>query len=263
MKRISLRELTISRLSKSFKNRFFNILKYIYWCLKYKNNFISIKKNSDTAVLLANGPSLAKFNINSIGNDFDIYGMNRIYIDKKIYSRLRGVFLVNRLVAKQFIGDFKNLDLPLVVPSNLIDIFHDTKMIDILKFNPLKGGFAKSINDSFNPASTVTYFALQVLYVMGYNKVILIGLDHNFGNQESVNKTEKVISDTHHFNKDYFPKGIKWETPDLTGSNFWYDVANKQFSKAGRLIIDATENGKCMIFKKVSIKKLFKTKSDN
>lgn len=256
MKKIILKEISIERLFKFLKHRTVNLIQLILWNLKIKKNNLTINKKSNTAVLLANGPSLANLDISKINPKWDVFGMNRIYIDSEIYSRISGIFLVNRLVARQFRSDFENLNIPLVVPSNLLSIFKGLKGINILKFNPLKGGFAKKITDSFNPASTVTYFALQVLYVMGYRKVILIGLDHNFGSQSSVNKTEKLTKDLHHFDENYFPKGTKWETPDLTGSEYWYGVAKREYEKNQIEIVDATEMGKCQIFKKISLSAL-------
>ena len=224
-----------------------------------RKNKISAQKRSDTAVLLANGPSLRNLDILDINSDWDIFGMNRIYIDSAIYKRLSGIFLVNKLVASQFQNDFKKLNVPLMVPSNLLSIFVNISGVDVLKFNPFKGGFAKKLSDSFNPSSTVTFFALQVLYVMGYKKVILVGLDHNFGFQKSVNKTETVTEDMHHFSKDYFPKGAKWETPDLSGSDYWYGFAKREYENAGMEIVDATEMGKCQVFDKVNLKDILKS----
>ena len=94
---------------------------------------------------------------------------------------------------------------------------------------------------------------------MGYKKVILIGLDHNFGSQKSVNKTETVKEDLHHFNKSYFPKGTKWETPDLSGSEYWYSIAKRKYEIAGIKLLDATEMGKCQIFDKVDLNRVLKS----
>lgn len=257
MPQFRLKELTLKRVIKSFINRSINLFYMFIWLLKIKRNKISVNRETDRAVLLANGPSLAHLDIRKIDRTWDIYGMNRIYLDSKISERLKAIFLVNRLVAKQFNEDFRNLAIPLIVPSNLVQLFKDSDLVDILCFNPLTGGFAKKINDSYNPSSTVTYFALQVLFVLGYKEVVLVGLDHNFGFQSRVNNTEKVLKDIHHFRKDYFPKGVKWETPDLFGSEFWYRRANTEYKLADKRIIDATENGSCFIFEKGSIDEIF------
>lgn len=257
MLRFRLKELTLKRVIKSFLNRSINLFYMLIWLIKIKRNRISVNRESDRVVLLANGPSLANLDISKIDQTWDIYGMNRIYLDSKISERLKAIFLVNRLVAKQFNEDFRNLTIPLIVPSNLVRLFRDSDLVDVLYFNPIMGGFAKEINDSFNPSSTVTYFALQVLFVLGYKEVVLVGLDHNFGVQSCVNNTEKVINDIHHFRKDYFPKGVKWETPDLFGSEFWYKKANTEYKLAKKRIIDATEKGSCFIFEKGSFNEIF------
>ena len=88
---------------------------------------------------------------------------------------------------------------------------------------------------------------------MGFKKVLIVGLDHSFKTKTKfVNKTElrNEDLDVNHFNKNYFPKGVKWETPDLFSSEFYYKIADNEFKKDGRIIIDCTINGKCNIFKK-------------
>lgn len=258
-----IKELTLKRVIKSSTQRCINLGNAFIWLIRIKTNKISVNRKSERAVLLANGPSLANLDISKIDGTWDIYGMNRVYLDSKISQRLKAIFLVNRLVAKQFNDDFKNLAIPLVVPSNLVRLFRNSKSVDILYFNPLMGGFAKEINDSFNPSSTVTYFALQALFVLGYKEVVLLGLDHNFGVQNRVNQTEEVENDIHHFRKDYFPKGIKWETPDLFGSEFWYKRANDEYKLAKKRIIDATHNGSCFVFEKASFNEIFSSENKN
>ena len=57
---------------------------------------------------------------------------------------------------------------------------------------------------------------------MGFKRVFIVGLDHNFSFNGNVNETQKVHSDSNHFIKDYFPKGSTWETPDLLSSEYFY-----------------------------------------
>ena len=115
------------------------------------------------------------------------------------------------------------------------------------------------MSKSVNPAATVTYAALQVIYYMGFSEVIIIGMDHNFTTKSKnhPNKTELRDEevDLNHFHPDYFPKGSKWETPDLVSSEYFYNIAKNIFEDDGRKIIDCTINGKCQVFEKDSIEK--------
>ena len=249
--RILFKQLTLKRITKSVRSRLVNFFHFLRWRLVLGENEFSFVRSADKAILLANGPSLRELDIENIAEDWDIYGMNRVYLENDILRRLNGLFLANKLVASQFREDFLRLDCPLIVPSSLLGKLEWKDHISFLKFNPMKGGFAKDLTSSFNPASTVTYFALQCLYVLGYKKVIILGLDHNFGTQNSVNFTELMLDDKYHFRSDYFPKGILWETPDLYGSEYWYRIAKESFELDGRELFDATLGGKCEIFDKI------------
>tara|TARA_B110000285_G_C15052822_1_gene577936 strand:- start:1111 stop:1407 length:297 start_codon:yes stop_codon:yes gene_type:complete len=87
---------------------------------------------------------------------------------------------------------------------------------------------------------------------MGFSEVYIVGLDHNFKEKGQPNKTEVRTQekDESHFHPDYFPKGSKWQLPDLLRSEIAYKKAREAFQSDGRKIYDATVNGHCNIFEK-------------
>jgi hypothetical protein len=106
--------------------------------------------------------------------------------------------------------------------------------------------------------ATVTYVCLQLAFYLGFKKVILIGVDHNFSTQGQANQT--VVSqgdDLNHFNKEYFGKGFRWQLPDLEASERSYKLAKEAFNNAGREIVDATVGGRLTVFPKVDWNSLF------
>ena len=107
--------------------------------------------------------------------------------------------------------------------------------------------------------ATVTFVALQLAYYMGFQTVYLIGLDHNYKEKGIPSKTETRApdQDESHFHKNYFPKGYKWQLPDLLRSEIEFDITRKAFEADGRDVLDATIGGKCQIFKKVSFEDIF------
>jgi len=58
-------------------------------------------------------------------------------------------------------------------------------------------------------------------------------------------------------NQNYFPKGLNWVLPDLEKSEIAYKIADDFYKKNGRIIVDATVNGKCTIFKKDNLANYF------
>ena len=74
--------------------------------------------------------------------------------------------------------------------------------------------------------ATVTNFALQIAFHMGFEKVVLIGVDHNFTSKGDANKTFVSEGDnSNHFMPNYFANGVKWQLTDLCSSDICYIIA--------------------------------------
>ena len=94
--------------------------------------------------------------------------------------------------------------------------------------------------------------AMQVAYHLGFQDVVLIGVDHRFASTGPAN--ELVTSqgaDPNHFDPNYFGAGVKWQLPDLEMSERAYRLANERFVADGRSIVDATVGGNLTVFPKV------------
>ena len=102
-------------------------------------------------------------------------------------------------------------------------IFLNTNSPVSFSTNPIHG---------FWQGATVTYVAMQLAYWMGFKKVLLVGIDHDF---EAKGVPGKIITlengDPNHFRPDYFPRGFKWQLPDLAGSELAYRMAESVFLK--------------------------------
>jgi hypothetical protein len=88
---------------------------------------------------------------------------------------------------------------------------------------------------------------------MGFEEVILIGVDHSFSTKGPANET--VVSqgdDPNHFAPNYFGKGFRWQLPDLEASEQAYRLARRAFEADGRRVLDATIGGKLTVFPKVN-----------
>jgi hypothetical protein len=93
---------------------------------------------------------------------------------------------------------------------------------------------------------------------MGFSQVILIGVDHNFVTRGQANTTvTSEGNDPNHFAPDYFGKGFRWQLPDLVTSERAYSMARTAFQADGRVVLDATLNGKLTLVPKVDYLSLF------
>ena len=206
--------------------------------------------------VIGNGPSLQQMDVSLLKEEYT-FGMNRVYLAFQEWG-FQTSFLVsvNDLVIEQCSQDFQRLDIPkyfswrarhLLYPQGTPD--QKTHFLFTTYTGPQ---FARDVSRRLWEGATVTYVCLQLAFYMGFNKVILIGVDHNFSTQGRANQT--VVSqgdDLNHFTKEYFGKGFRWQLPDLETSERSYKIAKEAFINDGREIVDATVGGRLTVFPKV------------
>jgi hypothetical protein len=185
------------------------------------------------------------------------FGLNRVYL---LFERLgfptSYLVSVNQLVIEQCAADLLAADRPTFLA------WHSRRFVpDQSKVTFLPTGRAREF--SLDPAAglwegaTVTYVALQLAYYMGFDPVILIGVDHSFATKGPAHK--EITSrgdDPNHFDARYFGKGFRWNLPDLDTSEIAYQLARAAYEADGRTVIDATVNGRLTVFEKADYRSL-------
>jgi hypothetical protein len=221
-------------------------------------SFRNIHEGED-CFIIGNGPSLNKMDLTLL-NDYYTFGLNKIFL---IFDRqplkLSYHVAVNSLVIKQSKEVFKKLNCVsflAMVPKWQYKIASDTSysLGDIVG-NSL---FYKDLTMGVNKGYTVTYVAMQIAYFMGFKRVFLIGVDHNFVQQGNPNEKQVMgSSDPNHFDPNYF-KGQEWHLADLEHSEIFYTIAKYMFERDGRQIFDATLDGKLSIYEKIPFEEALK-----
>lgn len=212
--------------------------------------------------IIANGPSLATMDVGRLAREFTI-SMNRAYLLYDQWGFIPSYYVcANELVLEQFKGDIGRLPLPRFVNHNRREMFlgarQDYPIMFLRLGYRLRDSFGGDVTRSISSGGTVTYVCLQLAYFMGFQEVVLIGLDHSFVEKGIPNTTEVRTQerDESHCHPDYFPKGVKWQLPDLYRSELAYALARQAFEVDGRRILDATVEGKCTVFPKVEFSQL-------
>jgi hypothetical protein len=208
--------------------------------------------------IIGNGPSLKQTDLTLLRDEFT-FGMNRIYLGFPEMGFQTTYYLtVNSLVIEQCAADIRALSMPRFVcwrSHNVIGTAPDLNFLHTTYTGPK---FAQDARGRLWESATVTYVALQLAFHMGFQRVILIGVDHNYSAQGKPNTT--VVSqgdDKDHFHASYFGKGFRWQLPDLETSEKGYRMARNAYEQAGRQVLDATVGGKLTIFDKVEYHALF------
>jgi 6-hydroxymethylpterin diphosphokinase MptE-like len=210
--------------------------------------------------IIGNGPSLRLTKLTKLRNEIT-FGLNRIYLlFPELGFTTTYLVAVNDLVLEQCAREMQTLTLPKFVTWRARRWFCPDPNLTYLDTDFTgEENFCTNLDGRIFEGFTVTFVALQLAYHMGFDEVILVGVDHNFITQGKANQT--IVSegdDPNHFAANYFGKGFKWQLPDLAGSERAYTLARQAFLQAGRRIVDATIGGKLTIFPKVEFDTLFK-----
>lgn len=216
------------------------------------------RHKGERCVIIGNGPSLKKTDVSKIKNEYT-FGMNRIYLAFPEWGFETSYFVsINDLVIEQCAEDIRQLEMPKFLSwhsRQYIQPTEDTAFLHTTYYNPK---FARDVRRRVWEGATVTYVAMQLAFFMGFEQVILIGVDHSFKAKGEPNKT--VVSqgdDESHFDARYFGKGFRWQLPDLDTSELAYMRARHAYQQDGREILDATIGGQLTVFPKVDFDSFF------
>lgn len=213
------------------------------------------------AFIIGNGPSLKQTDLSKLKNEIT-FGMNRFYVAFPELGFQTTYFAsINNLVIEQFAEDISALTMPKFLSWRSHVFFNEKTYNDTTNFiytSYTGPKFSSNVRGRVWEGATVTTVALQVAFHMGFDQVILIGVDHNFASKGDANKTiTSEGDDPNHFMPNYFGKGVRWQLPDLDTSEVGYLMAREAFKQAGRQVIDATVGGKLTVFPKVDYNSLF------
>jgi FkbM family methyltransferase len=217
------------------------------------------KHKGERCVIIGNGPSLNKMDLSFLKHE-TCFGMNRIYLGFEKWGFTPTYYVtVNKLVIEQSVEEILGIPCPKFISNKGIAHLPNREDVIFIKTLPYRGGpFSLDPATGVKEGSTVTYVAMQLAYYMGFETVILIGVDHNFVTKGQPHK--EIVSqgdDPNHFHPSYFGKGTRWHLPDLETSEEHYKIADRQFKANGRQIVDATLDGHCQVFTKKHYKEIF------
>ena len=216
------------------------------------------KHKGETGFIVGTGPSLKHSKLSLLENKPSI-GLNRLYLGFE-YFNFRPTYMacVNDVLLSQNAKDFAALPTPLFASWQSRKSLNGAK--NPIYLRTVAGtDFYDDPLDKIPVGSTVTYVALQLAHWMGFEKVVLLGIDHRYelcaheqqaGAHQIVRRERE---DTNHFHSEYVDKGDHWQLPDLASSEVAYRHARTIFERDGRKIVDATVDGALDIFEKVNL----------
>jgi hypothetical protein len=211
-------------------------------------------------VIVANGPSLNRMDLSFLKNEI-VIGLNKIYLGFNQFGFYPRYYVaVNPYVIEQSVAEIRSLKCVKFISNRSAALVAEDALTYHINTTQPPERFCHDIVQGVHEGWTVTYAALQVARFLGFDTVVLIGLDHYFQYQGAPNELRRLEgADHNHFHPDYFGHGQQWNNPDLAHSEESYRVARAEYEREGRRILDATIDGGCQVFDKVDYKELFLT----
>jgi 6-hydroxymethylpterin diphosphokinase MptE-like len=210
--------------------------------------------------IIGNGPSLRQTDLTQLRGEFT-FGLNRIYLlFPELGFSTTYLVTINWLVMEQCADEILSQPTTKFLPWGFRNHLDQARLSNTIFIQSDCTGpvFARDARRRLWPGATVTYVAMQLAYHLGFQKVILIGVDHAFTTQGKPHETIVSQGDDHnHFSPNYFGRGFRWQLPDLETSEIAYRLARQAFEADGREILDATIGGKLTVFPKVDYASLF------
>jgi glycosyltransferase involved in cell wall biosynthesis len=104
---------------------------------------------------------------------------------------------------------------------------------------------------------SVTTINLQLAYWMGFQRVVLIGMDFSYQIPDDAVRRGHLITsmsdDPNHFHPSYFGAGKTWKDPKLDRVLANYALAKEMFEADGREIVNATVGGALELFDRMDL----------
>lgn len=216
--------------------------------------------------IIGNGPSLRIRDLELLKNTYT-FGVNKIYDiypftfwrptfyavqDFKLMQVIFGEMESATLDSSYRFFNARILQIPdIPVLSGYKDFYFQLKN----EWSEDKKLTSPSFSENFYACAyegyTVTYTMLQLAVYLGFTKIYLLGVDHNY---PSAGNQEMILTET--FHNDYFQgyqplRNTLLNAPQLNRSTAAYEAAKKYCCARGIQIFNATRGGNLEIFSRI------------
>lgn len=255
---------------KSLQARYQAYMLNHYEKTKYSKKIKELKNihNGERCFIVANGPSLKAEDLDTLyKNNEYTFGMNRIY---KIFDQTKwrpsfyvcedinifndSVDDINAIKAEK---KFIPLDHHLYHNINIDGAYYMN--MNYSREKDFKYSFSTDISKQIDCRGTVTFTSMIIAAYMGFKKIYLLGVDHNY--HITIDEDGNTVVDDNA--KDYFCDKYDDDIKDIVihdmGNNTrTYRDAKKACEELGIEIFNATRGGKLEVFPRVDFDDLFK-----
>ena len=217
----------------------------------------------ETCFIIGNGPSLTSEDLSKIQESgIDSFAFNRIYL---MFNKTewRPTYYVSQdeKTLKNCTEQVNGMDLPYKFIPLFHKFYHGIQIDAALHFKLLsdknKMLFSEDISEYIGDSTTVAYTAAQIAVYMGYKRIYLLGVDHNFSKYQ--NDKGELIQDASvkdYFTADYNRDKNELYIPNLDASTRAFMAMKEYCDKHGIEVYNATRGGKLEVFPRADFDKV-------
>lgn len=233
--------------------------------------FRQLHKN-ERCFIVGNGPSLLIEDLELLKNEysmasnkiFQLYGktewrptyyfvddpyvIRTTFQDKQSYLKVVGQSRAGFTSTRRKMFEYRD-------DEDTQNVFFYKTVNDLKKGKP---GFADDCAECVYTSYTITYTMLQLAVYMGFEKIYLLGIDHNYSAEKNLKgeiiRNPKVKNHTKYMDENNF--NIE-HIPEIGVMSLGYEVAADYAKKHGIEIYNATRGGKLETFERVNLNFLF------
>jgi hypothetical protein len=224
------------------------------------------------AVIIGNGPSLNQHDLsklaghNTIAVNGIFYAAHRMEFDPTYYVVEDTAFMRDNLeeVKAYRAGHkfFPSIYRPLIGTDRNVTYFmmnrgfYERKSPDFCIPR-----FSTDPTQRIYSGQSVTIINLQLAFYLGFEEVVLIGMDFSYSVPEDAVVNGDIVTsagdDPNHFHPEYFGAGKVWKDPKLERVLANYALAKRVYEANDRRIVNATAGGKLELFDRVEFEEIF------
>lgn len=195
-------------------------------------------------LVIGNGPSLANVRNDTLDR-FVTFGGNWIF---EKYQPTYYVFVDPMIGAanKNWMEGIKALTCTKYVHQRLIEDIRDAVPLYCIH----RMGFSKAPLDHVYTYFSVITPMIQLAYMMGFEQVGLVGVDHRYNTPRGARAFHLESEDTNHFMRNYYGGRLElWKAPRLDLLAEWFELAKIVFEQDGREIVNLTPGSDLQVFR--------------
>lgn len=221
--------------------------------------------NGEACFIIGNGPSLLSDDLEKLyQNKILSFAFNRIYLmfDK---TNWRPTYYISQdeKTLKNCIDEVNAMDLQYKFIPLFHKYYHDINVDNAIYFNLItdengNSFFSDDVSVCVGDSTTVACTAMQFAVYMGFRKIYLIGVDHNFSTYK--NDKGEIIKDNSvkdYFTDEYNKDKAELYIPNVDASTRAFWIMKEYCDNHGIEVYNVTRGGKLEVFPRVDFDSVF------